>query len=65
MLTWIHGASLRQRRARASVEQGANFDQGPDIGSDRWWREIGVYIGRPSLLPGIADVVLTVPAIIP
>jgi hypothetical protein len=29
---------------------GANINNGPDQAQSRWWRELGVYKTRPSLL---------------
>ena len=37
--------------AALDLQMGANINNGPDQQQSRWWRELGIYTSRPSLLP--------------
>jgi hypothetical protein len=36
-----------------SFQFGANINNGPDKAQSRWWREVGVYAARPSMVNGV------------
>ncbi len=47
---WFPGLAIAQG-AVLGIQMGANINNGPDQAQSRWWREIGVYRTRPSLVP--------------
>lgn len=50
-LPWLATSTIGGPDTLMIFEMGANINNGPDQEQYRWWRELGVYQARPSLLP--------------